>query len=234
MDYTHFLRYFNKLTPRVEGKSAFNDLDWQYNHAQQMANPAHPQPEADYSALSDVELLARIEQAEEAALSVLYDRYQRLVYSLAYQSLGEQGLAEEITQEVFIRIWEKASSYRPEQGKVLTWVVTITRNRAIDLYRRRKVRPENNTIDWEDLEPGEQSDGVNIEAEVEMTLERQRIRAALGKLPVEQRQALSLAFFRGYTHTEIAASLQEPLGTIKTRIRSAMQKLQTLLMDEYD
>lgn len=199
-----------------------------------MINPAPSQAEAELLSLSDGDLIARIVKAEESALSVLYDRYQRLVYSLAFQSIGEKNLAEEITQDVFIRIWEKASSYRPEQGKVITWIVSITRNRAIDEYRRRRVRPENSAIDWEGLEPGEQSDNANLEAEVETALLRQRIRSALATLPREQRQALSLAFFRGYSHTEIAASLQEPLGTIKTRIRSAMQKLQNLLAEEID
>lgn len=197
-----------------------------------MANSPSPRPAVDFSALSDTDLLLWIEHAEESALGALYDRYQRLVYSLAYQSIGEKGLAEEITQDVFLRIWEKAGTYHPDHGKVLTWIVSITRNRAIDLYRRRRVRPEGNSIDWEDLHPREQKDGVNIEAEVENSLQRQRIQAALATLPHEQRQALSLAFFRGYTHAEIATRLQEPLGTIKTRIRSAMQKLHQQLMDE--
>lgn len=199
-----------------------------------MANPAPSQAEVELLALSDADLITRIMKTEESALSALYDRYQRLVYSLAYQSIGEKNLAEEITQDVFIRIWEKAGSYRPEQGKVITWIVSITRNRTIDEYRRRRVRAENRAIDWEDLEPGEQSDNVNLEAEVETALLRQRIQSALATLPREQRQALSLAFFRGYTHMEIAASLQEPLGTIKTRIRSAMQKLQNILSEDND
>lgn len=197
-----------------------------------MPNPASLQPAIDYSTISDPDLLLRIDKEDESALGALYDRYQRLVYSLAYQSTGEAGLAEEITQDVFMRVWEKAASYRSEQGKVLTWIVSITRNRAIDMYRRQRVRPENNSLDWEELHPGEQRDGVNIEVEVENALQRQRIQAALATLPSEQRVALRLAFFRGFTHSEIAASLHEPLGTIKTRIRAAMQKLQQQLMDE--
>ncbi len=197
-----------------------------------MANPASSQPAIDYSVHSDTDLLLKIDQADESALGALYDRYQRLVYSLAYQSTGEPGLAEEITQDVFLRVWEKAGSYRADQGKVLTWIVSITRNRTIDMYRRQRVRPENNSLDWEELHPGEQRDGINIEAEVENSLQRQRIQAALATLPSEQRVALSLAFFRGYTHSEIAASLQEPLGTIKTRIRAAMQKLHQQLLNE--
>ncbi|HWQ84635.1 MAG TPA: sigma-70 family RNA polymerase sigma factor, partial [Anaerolineales bacterium] len=197
-----------------------------------MANQVSPPPAVDFSTLSDTDLLDWIERAEETALGTLYDRYQRLVFSLAYQSIGEQGLAEEITQDVFLRIWEKAGTYRPDQGKVLTWIVSITRNRAIDMYRRQRIRPEKNSLDFEDLHPREQRDGVDIEAEVELSLQQQRIRAALASLPPEQRQALSLAFFRGFTHTEIAARLHEPLGTIKTRIRAAMHKLHHQLTDE--
>jgi RNA polymerase sigma-70 factor (ECF subfamily) len=191
-----------------------------------------PRPAVNFSELSDPDLLNWIKNADQSALGELYDRYHRLVYSLAYQTIGESAVAEEITQDVFLRIWEKAATYRVEQGKVITWIVTITRNRAIDLYRRRRIRPENNPLVWEELTPLERSDGTNIEAEVDSSLMRTSIRTALASLPAEQRQALSLAFFRGYSHSEIAENLQEPIGTIKTRIRLAMQKLRHYLMDE--
>lgn len=197
-----------------------------------MAKLDHPQPAVNISELSDPDLLNWIKNADQSALGELYDRYHRLVYSLAYQTIGEGAVAEEITQDVFLRIWEKAATYRAEQGKVLTWIVTITRNRAIDLYRRRRIRPENNPLVWEELTPLERSDDANIEAEVDSSLMRKSIRTALASLPVEQRQALSLAFFRGYSHSEIAEHLQEPIGTIKTRIRLAMQKLRQQLVDE--
>jgi len=190
------------------------------------------QPAVNFSELSDPDLLNWIKNADQSALGELYDRYHRLVYSLAYQTIGESAVAEEITQDVFLRIWEKAATYHAEQGKVLTWIVTITRNRAIDLYRRRRIRPENNPLVWEELTPLERSDGTNIEAEVDRSLMRTSIRTALASLPAEQRQALSLAFFRGYSHSEIAENLQEPIGTVKTRIRLAMQKLRQYLLDE--
>ena len=197
-----------------------------------MAKLKPSQPVVNFSELSDPDLLNWIKNADQSALGELYDRYHRLVYSLAYQTIGESAVAEEITQDVFLRIWEKAATYRAEQGKVLTWIVTITRNRAIDLYRRRRIRPENNPLVWEELNPLERSDGTNIEAEVDNSLMRTNIRTALASLPAEQRQALSLAFFRGYSHSEIAENLHEPIGTIKTRIRLAMQKLRQYLMDE--
>ena len=113
-----------------------------------MAKLKPPQPAVNFSELSDPDLLNWIKNADQSALGELYDRYHRLVYSLAYQTIGESAVAEEITQDVFLRIWEKAATYHAEQGKVLTWIVTITRNRAIDLYRRRRIRPENNPLVW--------------------------------------------------------------------------------------
>lgn len=197
-----------------------------------MAKLYPQQPAENMSELSDPDLLNWIKNADQAALGELYDRYHRLVFSLAYQTIGDRAVAEEIAQDVFLRIWEKAATYREDQGKVLTWIVSITRNRAIDLYRRRRIRPENNPLVWEELTPLERSDGTNIETEVDRSLMRKRIRTALASLPAEQRLALSLAYFRGYSHSEIAENLQEPIGTIKTRIRLAMQKLRQYLLEE--
>lgn len=183
----------------------------------------------DITQFDDESLLRLISRASEPALGELYDRYGRLVYSLALHAVGEPSLAEEITQDVFMRIWEKASTYRPEQGKVMTWMASITRNRAIDMFRRRKIRPEGNTAGWAEDDSPELPDELNVEGEVE-TLQRQHeVRAAVASLPNEQRQVLAYAFFQGYSHSEIAEILHEPLGTVKTRIRLAMQKLRQIL-----
>lgn len=186
----------------------------------------------DYSALDDTTLIREVAAGRPAALSALYDRYSRLVYSLAFRAVGDAGAAEEITQDVFVSIWDRAASYRPEQAKVSTWLGSIARHRAIDVLRRRGVRPEGHSLDWEaaagDALP--RIDGP--ERAVEEHLERQRVRAAVASLPEEQRRALSLAYFDGLSHSEIAAALREPLGTVKTRIRLAMQKLRQLLEDE--
>ena len=183
----------------------------------------------DHLQLDDADLLRLIAYAQESALGSLYDRYGRLVYSLAYNAVGDVALAEEITQDVFLRIWEKAETYRVEQGKVVTWLASITRNRAIDLYRRRSVRPEGNRVPWDlDTGPDLQAD-TDVEGEVEIARRKQVIRQALAELPAEQRLALSYAYFQGYSHREIAEHLNEPLGTVKTRIRLAMQKLRVLL-----
>jgi RNA polymerase sigma-70 factor, ECF subfamily len=185
----------------------------------------------DDKKLNDETLLRLIAQAQESALGELYDRYSRLVYSMALNSVDDPVLAEEITQDVFLRIWNKATTYQVEQGKVITWIASITRYRSIDMLRRLKVRPEGNRSAWaeEDAEPFESIDPIDIEEEVQLNQRSDNIRKAIADLPKDQRQALTLAFFNGYTHAEIAQILNEPLGTIKTRIRLAMQKLRQTL-----
>jgi RNA polymerase sigma-70 factor (ECF subfamily) len=138
-----------------------------------------------------------------------------------------------VTQDVFYRIWEKAGTYQEDQAWVSTWL-TITRNRSIDLLRKRKVRPEDIALvgtncrpGWEPTSQGRDPDDLTAQA-----IQTQRVRAAVTRLPVEQQQALALAFFEGYSHSEIAQRLGEPLGTVKTRIRSGMQKLRSLLQEE--
>jgi RNA polymerase sigma-70 factor (ECF subfamily) len=176
-----------------------------------------------------------IASARPEALSVLYDRYGRLVYSLALNVLGDAESAEEVTQDVFVRVWEKAGTYRVEQAKVSTWLTSITRNRAIDLLRRRGVRPEGHSIGWEEItaESSPRLDGRAPEELAAQALRGQRIRAAIAVLPQDQQRALALAFFGGLSHTEIAERLGEPLGTVKTRIRMAMQRLRSILEEEH-
>lgn len=186
----------------------------------------------DYIKLDDEALMRLIALAQEQALGALYDRYNRLVYSMALNTTGDSGLAEEITQDVFLRVWNKAETYRPEQGKVVTWMSSITRYRAIDLLRQRGIRPEAHRLDWADGVSPDLPDGMDVEFEVEVAQRRQRIRTALAQLPPEQSQALAYAFFQGYSHSQIAEALDEPLGTVKTRIRLAMQKLRQILYED--
>jgi RNA polymerase sigma-70 factor, ECF subfamily len=185
----------------------------------------------DYKKLDDSTLLRLIAQTQENALGELYDRYSRLVFSMALNSTGDASLAEEITQDVYLRIWNKAETYNPEQGKVTTWIASITRYRAIDVLRRLRVRPEGNRAVWAEEEGFDLPDTVDIEEEVVTSQRKQQVRLAIGTLPADQRIALSLAFFQGYSHSEIADVLNEPLGTVKTRIRLAMQKLRQLLQE---
>ncbi|MDR3575569.1 MAG: sigma-70 family RNA polymerase sigma factor [Anaerolineaceae bacterium] len=186
----------------------------------------------DYSVLEDGLLMQAIVERQSAALSVLYDRYGRLIFSLAYNVVQDDGLAEEITQDVFVQIWNKASTYQQGQGKVMTWLGSIARHRAIDVLRWRHSRVESRLVDWEDDDLSRLPDGSLIEADQEVNQQRKRLRQAVAQLPPEQRSALALAFFKGYTHQQIADLTGEPLGTVKTRIRLAMQKLRQILEND--
>ncbi len=184
------------------------------------------------AALEDAALLARIRRREAAAIGILYDRYSRLVYSLALRIVGDSAAAEEITLDVFVRIWEHADSYQAERGAVRTWLTGIARNRSIDTLRRRGARPDTRSLPLEAAEVRGADNSRHPEQAVEGSLLKERIRAALAELPPEQQRALFLAYFRGLTQREIAEALGDPLGTVKTRIRLGMEKLRRLLADE--
>ena len=186
----------------------------------------------DYTRFNDETLLQLISRSQEDALSELYDRYSRLVYSVALNTLSDPGRAEEVTQDVFVRVWEKARTYSAEQGRVVTWLASIARHRSIDLFRQARSHGETLHVNWQEAEMIDLPDGQNVEWEVDLTQRQQRIRMAVAQLPVDQKQAIGLAFFQGLSHPEIADTLGEPLGTVKTRIRLGMQKLRMLLRDE--
>lgn len=166
------------------------------------------------------------------ALSLLYDRYHRLVFSVAIHIVGDEATAEDITLDTFTRVWERADSYDPAQASFSTWLTSIARNRAIDIVRRRSARPAISDLDWSDVSASLTAGGPTPEESTSRSLRRERIRAAVEELPDNQRQALILAFFGGYTHREIAEKLDEPLGTVKTRIRLAMLKLKEVLTED--
>ena len=186
----------------------------------------------DYSTLDDGTLIRLIIQARAEALGELYDRYGRLVYSLALSSVGDSAAAEEITQDVFLRVWQRARQYRANRGAVSTWLTGITRHRAIDQLRQRGARPEQQSVPWAELSPGAEPTTNGPERAASLAMERERVRAALAKLPPEQQQVLALAYFHGLSQSEIAAASNMPLGTVKTRIRLGMQKLREMLQDE--
>jgi RNA polymerase sigma-70 factor, ECF subfamily len=186
----------------------------------------------DYSRYDDEKLISLITQLQEGALAYLYDRYNRLVFSLAFAIVNDRATAEEITLDVFMRVWQKAGTYRADQAKVSTWLTHIARNHAIDVLRRRAVRPDQFAVDWDDAIPAEDRSENDPQESTELSLQRERIQAALAQLPQEQKQALELAYFNGYTQRQISDVLKQPLGTIKTRLRLALQKLRDLLRDE--
>lgn len=186
----------------------------------------------DYSTLNDETLIRLVARANADALAVLYDRYSRLVFSVALNVVGDRPSAEEITLDVFTRVWEKAATYRAEQARVPTWLTSITRYRAIDVLRGRGSRPERHSVSWAEMPPDGVSNGSNLEEIAERAWQQARVRAAVAQLPDDQQEALALAYFKGYTHRQIAEALGQPLGTIKTRIRLAMQKLRQMLHEE--
>jgi RNA polymerase sigma-70 factor (ECF subfamily) len=179
----------------------------------------------------DVTLISLIAHGRTDALDELYNRYSRLVFSIAFTLVNDRATAGEITLDVFTHVWQRAETYRAERARVRTWLAAISRNRAIDILRKQNVRPDySNSVSWDTLFPPPAI--YDLEDEVDLSLQRERIRAAVAQLPAEQQQVLALAYFKGYTQQQIAETLGQPLGTIKTRIRLAMQKLRQILQEE--
>jgi RNA polymerase sigma-70 factor (ECF subfamily) len=182
--------------------------------------------------VDDTSLVRLIADAHTDAIKELYDRYSRLVFSVALAILGDRAIAEEAMLDVFVRVWQGAKTYRPDRAKVQTWLVAIARHHAIDILRWQNSRPDLKSASLEDVLLSHDSAAPDPQAQAEISLQQRRIREAVAQLPAEQRQALELAYFQGYTHQEIAETLAQPLGTVKTRIRLAMQKLRELLLDD--
>lgn len=186
----------------------------------------------DYAQLEDNGLLRLIRRADTKALDELYGRYSRLVFSIALHIVGERATAEEITLDVFIKVWQKADTYQPDRGNVRVWLSGMTRNQAIDRLRHERVRLDGQSLRWAEITTHPRSDEQDPETAVDLTLRQQQLRAALAQLPPEQRDVLALTYYRGYTQREMAELRNLPLGTVKTRVRLAMQKLRQLLQDE--
>jgi RNA polymerase sigma-70 factor (ECF subfamily) len=144
----------------------------------------------------------------------LYDRYSAVVYGVALRVLADTTAAEDVLQEVFLQLWRNPSRFDADRGRLAPWLAVIARNRAIDILRKRPHE--------EDIEEQPISTGVNLEDSASLRQVVEKVRNAMGQLPQEQRKALEMAFFEGMTHTEIARKTGDPLGTVKTRIRSAL------------
>ena len=172
----------------------------------------------------DRPLMARIEARDADALAELYDRHAARLLGLARRVLGDGGEAEEVLQEVFLFVWRSAGSFDPARGQVLTWLLIVTRSRAIDRLRARRgaSRPEVRSL--EELADGPAS-GEDVEAASAGRQWETLCRSAVRELPEDQRRALELAYFEGLTHQEIAQRTSTPLGTVKTRVRLGLMKL---------
>lgn len=192
---------------------------------------SNQQPPAGTTGVHEDEaLIARVAAGDDRALEALYDRYTRIVYSMAYRVLSSAELAEDIVQETFWRVWRRSSTYQVGRGQVMSWIFGIAHNLAIDELRRQRVRPSPvyETPERPILSEIEdqQSDVLGSALEQER---RQLINEALGEIPDEQREVLELAYFSGLSQSEIADQLQKPIGTIKTRARLGLQKLRDIL-----
>ncbi len=180
---------------------------------------------------SDAELMARLAAGQIAALEAVYDRYSALVFSVSLRILNDRQLAEDVVQEVFLRLWRSPTSYDPERGRFISWLMSVTRNRALDEQRRRSRRLR---VEERDDEPGREvvaHDAEDPQASAVLDEERRVVREAIACLPAEQRRVLELAYFRGLTQVEIAGETGDPLGTVKTRIRLGVRKLREALKE---
>ena len=175
----------------------------------------------------DAATIARVAVGDATALRELYDRYGRVVYSLAYRLTGDATLSEECVQDVFVALWRRAADFDPTRAKLTTWLFTVARNRAIDLGRQKARRPELR----DDLEAaGSAPDAADLAAAAD---ESQRLAEAMAELPEDQLAVLRLAYFDGLSHAEISELIGIPLGTVKGRVRLALERLRSL-STQYD
>ena len=175
--------------------------------------------------LSDEALVEAVARADEAALGELYDRFGKVAYGLAYRILQDAALAEDAVQEAFLQAWRGAGAYRPERAKASTWLLTFVHRRAVDLVRREERRRSLPA----DAAP--EPTGPGTDETVDVRSRGEIVRAALGRLPSEQREAIELAYYGGLTQSELAERLGQPLGTIKSRMFTGLQRLRVLLVE---
>jgi RNA polymerase sigma-70 factor (ECF subfamily) len=178
--------------------------------------------------LADEELMVLVQGGDSRALEVLYDRHGGPAYSLAHRVMGERQAAEDVTQEAFLSVWRTSASYDSLRGSVRSWLLQIVRNRAIDALRRASARGGRLDFDDEGLLEAQEAP-ERTEAEASRRERAAHVRGALQDLPRDQAQVLALAYFSGFTHSEIAELLDMPLGTVKGRMRLGLQKVRANL-----
>ncbi len=184
----------------------------------------------DSAPRTDEELIADLGRGDAEALGLLYDRYRRLAMSVAYRILEDATAAEDCLQDAFVQVWRNHTSFHPERGSVKSWLLTIVRNAAIDRHRGREGRArQDRPIDEVEYLLSE-NDDPHVQAVDSMQAEQ--IQAAIRSLPDEQREAITLAFFNGLTHQEIAERMGVPLGTVKGRMRLGLKKMRQQLVEE--
>jgi RNA polymerase sigma-70 factor (ECF subfamily) len=176
---------------------------------------------------ADAEIVAPLREGRPEAIEIMYDRYAGLAYGLALRVLGDPGRAEDVVQEVLLSVWRKPDRFDPARGSFRTWLMTLVRNRAIDNLRGHWRHQGSDVELGDDLQDA--SGHSDPWPAVALSLERDVVRDALAALPADQRQAVELAHYGGYSHSEIATRLGLPLGTVKGRLRLAMEKMHSFL-----
>jgi len=173
-------------------------------------------------AKGDGDLLARLQSRDSRALGELYDRYGRMAFGLILRMVQDRGIAEDLVQETFMRVWNRAASFDSEQGAVGPWLLAVARNRALDYLRYKGRRPESSIDAQETENPALFAD---VQADPLRFDVARQVKAALSRLTETQRQAIELAYFEGMSQTEIAERMRQPLGTVKTWMRRALQQM---------
>lgn len=181
--------------------------------------------------VEDGQLLQAMARGDQDALLALHKRYVNLVYSMAWRVLQDVGLAEEVTQDIFLKLWHKGHQFDPARGRFSSWLLSVTRFASIDRLRREGRRPRQ-----AEVATGDQDESIALErllpTDHEAWERGQHLRMLLAQLPAEQRQMIELAYFGGLTHAELAEQLGLPLGTVKGRLRLGLEKLRSLWLDE--
>jgi RNA polymerase sigma-70 factor, ECF subfamily len=185
-----------------------------------------PETPRGIAATADEDLIIRVRRRDEAALGAIYDRYGRLVYTIALRITGDRESAEEVVQDTFQAVWQSAATFQPG-ASLVAWLIGIARHRAIDATRSRRFRARAREEVLDDARVGSRADGA-----AETLVLRETVRRALDDLPAAQRQTIALAYYGGLSCTEIAAQLGDPLGTVKSRLRGGMLRLRELLGSE--
>ena len=194
-----------------------------------LAFPAQPgwSMRKQHAHLSDEALVAQVARGDEDALAELYDRVGRIAYGLAVRVLRDERLAEDAVQEGFLAVWRSAASFRAERAKASTWILTLVHRRAVDLVRREERRRTEPLA--EELPTGSGQESESTDEAAWLRFERERVQTALKQLPDVQREALELAYYGGFSQSELAKRLGVPLGTIKSRMFSGLARLRELL-----
>ncbi|HKF79302.1 MAG TPA: sigma-70 family RNA polymerase sigma factor [Thermoleophilaceae bacterium] len=188
-------------------------------------------PATDIRHLADEEVMQLVQQGDPRAFELLYDRHGGAAFSLAYRMTGNRTAAEDVSQEAFLSIWRSRLRYQPERGSVRTWVLGIVHNRAIDALRRSLVH-ERRRSTVEGIEERQEAPELT-EVEVARREEVRHVQSALDSLPEDQRRTIELAYFAGFSHSQIADMLDTPIGTVKGRMRLGLEKLRRHLAEGF-